>query len=93
MGHQLTEIRVSHHQLGIILFTKSGTTAICCTLEIVHSGSDWNRFRKQKKTTGTGGTDSHSICLFKMMSLAQFRLIYSLENIDQEGKISGQFQG
>lgn len=85
-------IIASHHELGIMLYTESGTTAIHCTVEIVHSRSGWIRSRKQKKNTGTGGADSHSICLSEMMSLALFRLIPLPENIDQEGKISSPFQ-
>lgn len=76
-----------------MLYTESETTGIYCTMEIGHSRSAWNRSRKQKKTTGSGGSDSHSICLLKMMPLTQLRLIPLLENIDQEGKLSGLFQG
>lgn len=69
-----------------MVYTESGTTAIHCTVEIVHSGSSWHRSRKQKKTTGTADSDSHSICVFKTMPLAQLILILLPKNIDHKGK-------
>lgn len=74
-----------------MLYTESETTAIHCTVEIVHSGLSWHRSRKQKKTTRTADSDSHSIILFKTMPLAQLILISLPKNIDHKGKYQALF--
>lgn len=79
-------VTFSHYELNIMLYTESGTTAIHCTVEIVHSGSSWQRSRKQKEIMGTADSDSHSICLFKTMPFAQLILIPLPKNTDHKGK-------